>query len=117
MSDTTKKRIITVTAIVLVGYAFISIWGMFGDDMQDALGTRTFMDKDSGELFQVEVKEGVKFFPAKNPSTGEMTLYPTEVCYKNECKDAGGTPVIMNQLVGKSGPTFCPKCGALVSPR
>ncbi len=114
MSDNAKKGIVATVAFLLVGYAVYALFSSFGDEVLDAANTRTFMDVNTKKLYQVEIKEGEKFYPKKNPSTGEMTLYPTEVCYKNDCLNAGGTHVILNEILGEKGPTFCPKCGALV---
>jgi hypothetical protein len=114
MSDSAKKGILVTVAVVLVGYALYTLLGSFGDDVQKAANTQWYMDKDTKKLYDIELKEGMKPYPVKNPSTGDMTLYPTEVCYKNECQAAGGTHVIMNELLGIPGSTYCPKCGALV---
>ncbi len=115
MSDTTKQGIKIGAAALLLIIAVFAIRGSFSDELVETVNTRTFMDKDSGELFKIEIKPGAKYFPAENPKTGEMTLYPTEVCFKNECGDAGGTRVILNSLLKKPGPTVCSKCGAFVS--
>jgi hypothetical protein len=51
-------------------------------------------------------------YPHENPRTGKNTLYPTEVCYKNECAQRGGTRVILNPWLGVKEPTRCPVCSA-----
>ncbi len=117
MSDSAKKGIKIGASIVVLIIAFFMIRGSVRDELVDSVNTRVFKDKDSGELFRVSIGPGKKYFPAENPNTGQMTLFPTEVCFKNECGDNEGTRVILNTLLDKPGPTFCPKCGALVSSR
>ncbi len=117
MSDSAKKGIMLAGSLLVLIVALIFVRGAFHDELAESVNTHVFMDKDSGELFNVEIKPGEKFFPAENPKTGEMTLFPTEICFKNECGSAGGTRVILNTILDKPGPTYCPKCGALVSSR
>jgi hypothetical protein len=53
--------------------------------------------------------------PIKAPS-GNNSGYPAELCYwtKDGQAKTDPTPVLLNVLVGKPGPTFCPDCGRLV---
>lgn len=113
MNDTLKKAILAVVAIVLVSYAACSIWGTFEDDIGDA-NTRTLKDAETGELVKVPVNEEYGPFPMLNKKTGKKSLYPTEICFANQCEKAGGTYVILNEMMDKEGPTYCPKCGTLV---
>lgn len=113
MNDTLKKALLAVVAIVLVSYAACTIWGTFEDDIGEA-NTRTLKDAETGELVKVPVNEDYGPFPMLNKKTGKKSLYPTEICFANQCEKAGGTYVIMNDLLGKEGPTYCPNCGALV---
>jgi len=108
-----KKALMGIVALVLLVFAVRAVWNTVGEPDVPA-NTRTMMDVNTGELFEMPVTEDWGPYPHKNPKTGEMTLYPTEVCYANECLEAGGTHVIMNTLLGKEEPTFCPRCGALV---
>ena len=50
----------------------------------------------------------------KSANTGRMTLYPTEVCWRGECGQRGGTHVILNTWLDVEGPTRCPVCGSTV---
>ena len=88
-----------------------------GDEMSDAIAsanTRILMCAETGELFTISIDE-LEPQPQMNPKTGRKTLYSTEVCYARECgKKPGGTRVILKELLGKEGPTYCPNCGALV---
>ena len=45
----------------------------------------------------------------KNPPDG---FHYVEYCFNNECGPAGGTPVVLNGLLGRPDvPTVCPVCG------
>ncbi len=54
-------------------------------------------------------------WPAECPDTGRKSCYPAEICYWKQCgqKD-GGTWVVLNDTLGKEGPTKCPECGHAV---
>ena len=114
MSDGLKKTLAGLAALILVIFAVRSFRNSLGDSTAEAANTRTLMDVETGELFEVEVDENFGPFPMVNPKNGNKTLYATEVCYARTCLDKGGTHVIMNELLGKEGPTYCPQCGALV---
>ncbi len=113
MSSAAKKVAFGVIALALVVIAARGIWGTFGEAAVPA-DTRTLMDVETGKLYEMPVTADWGPYPHVNPDTGKKTLYATEVCYANECGKHGGTHVIMNELLGKEGPTYCPKCGALV---
>lgn len=55
-------------------------------------------------------------FPFKNPETGKNTLYPAEACYWTKDGKAKFPPnyVVLNERLGKPGPTHCPECGRVV---
>lgn len=55
-------------------------------------------------------------FPFVNPKTGASTLYPAEACYWTKDGKAKFPPtyVILNDRLGKPGPTKCPDCGRTV---
>ena len=110
-----KRTLVGIVALVLVVLAARSLWNAVREPKVPA-DSRTLMDLETGDLFEVSVDALAEGYPYTNPKTGEKTLYPTEVCYANECGNIGGTHVILNELLGKKGPTFCPRCGALVRP-
>ena len=114
-----KKTVLTVVAVLAVGYAGYSIMSAFGtpDDIREA-NTRILRDSNTGELVAVEITLDTPPYPLKNKSTGTNTLYPTEVCWARECGNLPeGTRVILNAWLKKDGPTYCQNCGALVVPR
>lgn len=51
-----------------------------------------------------------------SPYSGKRTGYPAELCYWTADGQVRKEPfpVLMNEQVGKIGPTFCPDCGRLV---
>lgn len=72
---------------------------------------RNLMDLETGEVVAVPFSANMPPYPHKNPKTGKNALYPFEICYYGECGKIGGTRVILDEQLGKPGPTHCPKCG------
>ncbi|MCG8408290.1 MAG: hypothetical protein MI923_24075 [Phycisphaerales bacterium] len=78
----------------------------------------TYMCSKTMKTFQHVPKEGEKT-PIVSPYTKNKTGYPVEKCY---CWTADGkrkenpTYVILNDQLGKNGPTTCPSCGLMVYP-
>jgi len=77
---------------------------------------RVFVDASTNppKPFNVVIKPGMKI-PCEAPS-GKETGYPAELCYwtKDGKIKKDPTAVLLNETVGKTGPTFCPDCGRLV---
>ncbi len=80
-----------------------------------AAETPLFVDVDSGKTFPLALTAGLTL-PVKSPFTGKSTGYPAELCFwtKDGKPKADPTAVVLNELLGKPGPTFCPDCGRLV---
>ena len=80
---------------------------------------RVFMDAETGKPFNYTVKVGDKF-PIEAPS-GKKSGWPAELCYwtKDGKPKREPTYVLLNEnaVPRKSGPTFCPDCGRLVTPQ
>ena len=113
MSDQQKRIGAIVLTVVALGLLAGMAWRNFGGETV-AADVRILMDSETGELVEVPTTE-IKPWPMVNVRTGKQTLYQTEVCYwGEECRKAGGTRVIMNELLGKKGPTHCPVCGHVV---
>jgi hypothetical protein len=96
---------------------FMVIRSTFGaSEAEDVASHRIFVDASTNppKAFNITLKPGLKI-PVMAPS-GKETGYPAELCYWT--KDGGTkkepTAVLLNDTVGKSGPTFCPDCGRLV---
>ena len=109
-----KKAVLVVVAAGLAALAICIVWRAKSDPVAAAANTRTLMDAETQEMVEVRVDEDLGPFPIVNPKTGRRTLYPTEVSCANACAAQGGTHVILNQYLGKEGPTYCPACGAEV---
>lgn len=75
---------------------------------------RIFIDAQTGAAFHHELVLG-ESIPVQAPSGG-MTGYPAELCYwtKDGQPKKDPTAVLLNSMIGKPGPTFCPDCGRLV---
>jgi len=76
---------------------------------------RVFIDAETNKPFTYQVKIN-ETIPVSSPFSGKKTGYPAEMCYwtaDGKIKETP-TPVLLNETVGKEGPTFCPDCGRLV---
>jgi len=78
---------------------------------------RTVVDTKTGEVFNDFVIPENSTMPWANPKTGEKTLIQGEACYWTKDGKAKLEPtyVILNEMIGKPGPTVCPDCGRTVS--
>ncbi len=90
-------------------------WRLFSSDLVSGgtveSGVR-MVNVETGYGFKIEIGEGFKGWPVKAPDTGQMTGYPAEACYRDQCgQKQGGTWVILNETLGKPGETLCPACG------
>lgn len=76
-----------------------------------------YMCSETGKTFRHRPKMGEKM-PIESPHSGRKTGYRAEQCYcvKDGKKATEPTYVILNDYLGKKGPTTCPNCGALVYP-
>lgn len=74
------------------------------------------IDMETGEIFQSFRLRAGDGAPFENPNTGRRTLVPAESCYWTRDGKAKLEPtfVLLNELVGKPGPTICPDCGRKV---
>lgn len=108
-----------ISGVVIAGiFILYSLSSFFGESEVAKLSRqRTFVDAATGRAFQYELQPGVRF-PVPAPS-GQSTGYPAEFCYwaKDGSQRSEPFPVLLNQYIGKSEPTFCPDCGRLVSPQ
>jgi len=73
---------------------------------------------DTGEVFENYAVEEGSTQPWKNPKTGKNTLYTVEACFWTKDGKAKLEPtfVLLNEYIGKPGPTKCPDCGRTVVP-
>ena len=107
--------LVVVGVLALLGL----IWALTGPSAAVAeANTRLFIDAETGETFRHELEPG-ETVPLYSSSSGGDNGYPAELCYWTA--DGGladdPTPVLLNEFVGKPGPTACPDCGRLVVQR
>ena len=104
--------VLLVIAAVAVVFAVRSVMGP--SEAVAAANTRTFIDAETGKPFQHELTEG-ESLPVRAPS-GKESGYPAELCYWTKDGQVRNDPypVLLNEALGKPGPTFCPDCGRLV---
>lgn len=95
---------------------FIAVRSAFGpNELADRSRHRVYICSETGKSFEVVLEPGMSI-PVRSPFSNKDTGFPAELCYWN----ADGTirqkptPVLLNSLIGKKGPTFCPDCGRLV---
>lgn len=117
-----KKRLLAILAavvgLVALGYSAIQSFRQAAASPDSTSRFRTLIDSKTGQVFEdFKIPQG-ESWPMVNPSTGERTLYPTETCYWTKDGKAKLKPtyVLLNEQVGKSGPTMCPDCGRRVVP-
>lgn len=111
--DNHSRLIVGVIAIVVVGCLY---WALKPDDagaLVSDVNDQTWIDVDGNVFTHHLVAFDEK--PVVGP-TGKPA-FRAELCYwtKDGKTKKTGTPVLLNSNVGKSGPTFCPDCGRLVT--
>lgn len=114
----TKPGRISAAVVVLAGAVVLvtSVKSFFGHNATQAASiNRLFICTETGKPFHYAIKMG-DTFPVRSPYTGRMTGYPAELCFwtKDGAIKGDPTPVLLNEYMGISGPTFCPECGRLV---
>ena len=114
--DSKAGKVVSVGLLVVaLGAIAVSVKANFGQSDAAAISTdRTFIDATTGKPFKHSLSPGEKI-PVKAPSGGN-TGYSAESCYwtKDGQKKDDPTWVLLNETIGKRGPTFCPDCGRLV---
>jgi hypothetical protein len=103
-----------VLAVLVGGYFLFGT--MFGQSEAAASSTdRVFICSETGKTFRYTLKIG-DMTPVLSPYSGKNTGYEPEPCYWTADGKVKKEPtyVLLNQAVGKPGPTFCPDCKRLV---
>lgn len=108
--------LILLVALGLLGWSILSNFGT--SEAASLTGSRTFICTETGKVFTTNLKEGWTV-PVPSPYSGKNTGVPAEQCvWTREGKiKSEPTYVLLNEYVGKTGPTFCPDCGRLVVQR
>jgi len=107
----------TVTLLCVAGASYVIYGAWRGNSAVAQANDRIYIDSETGQSFHVNLDSLVgQSIPIKSPYTGRNTGYPAELCYWTADGNikSDPTPVLLNVLVGKPGPTFCPDCGRLV---
>jgi hypothetical protein len=109
-----KLGVIVFVGLVAVSLGYVGHTS--GSAAIDRTHYRTLVDSETGKIYTLKITRGMMIDPAVSPDTGRPTLYTPEECYWNADGSTKIAPtyVILNSLLGKPGPTFCPDCGRLV---
>jgi hypothetical protein len=109
-----------IIAAIAIAFGLFVIYlngrSLFGESqIASTSRDRIFIDAETGKTFEHRLQKG-DTYPIESPFTHKKTGYPAELCYwtADGKRKTEPTPVLLNQLKGKKGPTFCPDCGRLV---
>jgi hypothetical protein len=113
LQGTTVTVIAAIVAVL--GIAYI-IWWIFAPTLAASLSeNRIYICSETGKSFSHKIQRG-EAEPLMSPFSGKETAYLAELC--NWTQDGKvtekRTPVLLNDSIGKRGPTFCPDCGRFV---
>lgn len=102
-------------AVALLGLAVYITVTSLGSSTPDDAHYTTFICTETGKPFRHRNQMGDEQ-PILSPYSGKNTGVPAEACYWNADGTIKEKPtwVLLNELAGKPGPTFCPDCGRLV---
>ncbi len=101
--------------LLAAGYVVWLVAGRSGGSAPDAAYYRMYVCVQTDKPFRHRVQVG-DTCPILSPFSGKETGYPAEACYWTADGTLKKDPdwVVLNDLQGKHGPTFCPVCGRLV---
>ena len=104
------KVAVVVLALAGVVAAVLAVRNMTSSEATKLSNERTFIDAATGQPFKVSLQPNMAV-PVKAPS-GQNTGYEAEECYWTSDGKIKAEPsyVLLNENVGKKGPTFCPDC-------
>ncbi len=105
-----RMMLALMSAVVLA----CAIWaGVLRSTTQRIAGVKV-LDMESGVQAVVDLDRSFDGWPIALAGSARRSGYPAEVCMWNDCAARGGTWVVLNEVVGRSGPTRCPRCGQRV---
>jgi hypothetical protein len=118
VADRRKTYLVIAVFVVALGALSYVLWtsiSAYRNDPARAAFTLTLMDIETREVFHLPIK-AEEHLPFTNPKTGHKTLYPVEACYWTKDGKAKLEPtlVVLEETMGKPGPTKCPDCGRIV---
>jgi hypothetical protein len=108
-----KVGAIVVAVLILGGGVWIGLSQAGGSKVNTA--ERIMICSETLQSFSYEAGPD-ETAPFPSPHSGQMTGWPAEKCYWTKDGKAKLEPtyVLLNEYIGKSGPTLCPDCGRRV---
>ena len=105
----------TAVALCIAGLFVLYLLSKSSSPALKTANTRTFICSETMKSFEVDLKAGMGI-PVHSPFSGKDTGYPAEACYWKKDGSTRKEPywVLLNETLGRPGPTFCPDCGRLV---
>lgn len=115
LESTGGKAVVIAVVVVAVSFAAYMCVAFFKGDTPDFASYTTYVCSETNKPFRHKNEMG-ETLPILSPYSGKNTGYPGEACYWKEDGSVKDEPtwVLLNEAIGKSGPTFCPECGRLV---
>ncbi|MFT3784771.1 MAG: hypothetical protein QM770_01215 [Tepidisphaeraceae bacterium] len=110
-----RQDLVIAFSVSAAAMAGLSAWYFTSSDVPDTAYHTMFICSETGKTFDHVNALGDEL-PLTSPYTGRRTAFPAEPCYWTKEGGTKKTPtwVLLNELAGKSGPTFCPDCDRLV---
>jgi len=117
LSKLKQPRDLGLMALCLLGLAYLGwlVSTQLGNGVSDTAYYKMYVDTENGKAFRHKVQVGDSW-PLRSPYSGKDTGMPAEACFWTADGKIKSDPdwVVLNETLGKSGPTFCPICGRLV---
>ncbi len=114
--DTPAGKIAAISAsVLLLVVAGLVVRANLKSDTPTTAFHTMFICTETGKTFEHQNKIG-ETQPILSPYSGKKTGVPAEACYWTADGGTKKNPtwVLLNELAGKPGPTFCPDCNRLV---
>jgi len=106
---------IAIGAVLLVASVGILWFSFRGRNVAGDEANRNFICAETNKQFAHVIEDG-ETNPVMSPYTKRRTGWPAEKCYWTRDGKAKLKPtlVLLNNYIGKEGPTMCPDCGRVV---
>jgi hypothetical protein len=109
-------KLLAASASLLAAVAAaLAVWSHFQEGTSDDARYTMFICSETGKTFRHKNQLG-EVHPIRSPYSGKNTAVPAEACYWTAAGVTKSAPtwVLLEESVGRPGPTFCPDCGRLV---
>jgi hypothetical protein len=115
MKSRAGKIACIVISVVFLTISVAQIIAFCRSSTPDAAFYTTYVCTETGKSFRHKNQMG-ETLPILSPYSGKNTGIPGEACYWTADGGTKSDPtwVLLNESIGKPGPTFCPDCGRLV---